>query len=129
MDPQTTQYMAYNQRRLHYNLLSWVCLVLQFSGVMIVLMTAGFQNLFPVRFLIGLGGVSSVLMAIIVWRLQRLERSYEKHLRAIEEYWREQDIRGIQCVKVTGVFSSRKLVILALLVLGFCLCSYSLGFV
>lgn len=127
MDPVTTQYTSYNQRRLHYSFLFWACAALQFSGVVLSLFFVNSQTLLRPAIMLGLIGLSCGLMAFIAFRLHRLEVHYETLLRQIEDHWRAENIAGIQRAKLTQTLSSRKLVVLALacLGLGFCVLSLS----
>jgi len=118
VDPLTAQYTAYNQRRLHYSLLFWACLSLQFSGILLTLLIGFRQEIIFLPILFGLLGISSFVMAFIAWRLHGLEIHYENCLRNIENSWLEQKVSGIQKANITGKISSRKLVIFALLCLA-----------
>ena len=115
MEPLTTQYVSYNQRRLHYSLLFWACLALHFSATLIVVFFLDNQTVFKASTLLGLVSLSSFLMAFIAYRLHRLEVHYENLLRKIEEHWTSQNIGGIQQADITGKVSSRKLVVLAMI--------------
>jgi len=118
MDPLSTQYSNYNQRRLHYSLLFWACVALQFSGVVLSILFLSNENIVgPNLILLGIG-FSCGLMAYIAARLHRLEVHYEILLRRIEEHWQSQNITGIQCAEITQKISSRKLVILTLACMG-----------
>lgn len=125
MDPLSVQYQAYNQRRLHYSLLFWACLALYFSALFIgVVFTPRYSGFGPTSFF-GLIGMASILMAVISWRLHRLEILYEIHLRNIEDTWNSQGLSGIQSADITGKFSSRRLVVLVLAIIALgstCLC-------
>jgi len=122
MEPLAVQYTAYNQRRLHYSLLFWVCLALEFSAILLTLLFGFHQDVLADNILFGLLGISCFLMAFIAWRLHGLEMHYEILLRNIEEDWIEQKVGGIVKANITGRLSSRKIVILALacLAVGFC---------
>lgn len=111
-DPLSVQYAAFNQRRLHYSLLFWSCLALEFSGAAILLILQ-----VPEKLLI-LGGISCLLMAFIAHRLYRQEEHYTQSLRNIDAAWAKSGISAIQSDLPISRFGSRRLVILALAGLG-----------
>lgn len=116
-DPLFVQYEAFNRRRLHYSLLFWTSLALEFSGVAVLLVTkAG-------SVVLTLGAISCLLMAFIAHRLLRQEEFYTQSLRNIDAHWVETGIVGIQKDLPVQRFGSRKLVILALIGLGIFLLS------
>lgn len=127
MEPLSVQYTAYNQRRLHYSLLFWACLALQFMGILLVLFFGHHQKYLNPSALFGCVGVSSFLMAFIGWRLHGSEVHYENLLRNIENQWMEQNVAGIQKANVTGKSSSRKAIILVLACLAIVFCGLSLA--
>ena len=118
MEHLTTQYTSYNQRRLHYSTLFWACLALHFSGILVALLFSNHQTTFTKPILFGLIGLASFLMSFIAFRLHHLEAHYETLLRKIEDHWINQNIDGVQRADVTGKYSSRKLVILALFIVA-----------
>ena len=111
-DPLSVQYSAFNQRRLHYNVLFWLSLALEFTGVAFLYLLNADDEL------ITLGALSCFLMAFIAFRLLRQESYYTQALRNIDASWIEAGLKGIQTDLPEGRFGSRKLVICALIGLG-----------
>ena len=111
-DPLSVQYSAFNQRRLHYNVLFWLSLALEFTGVTFLYLLNANDELFT------LGALSCFLMAFIAFRLLRQESYYTQALRNIDASWIEAGLKGIQTDLPEGRFGSRKLVICALIGLG-----------
>ncbi len=107
-DPLAVQYDAFNRRRLHYSLLFWSSLALQFSGVAILLLIDA-----PTEIHI-LGAISCLLMAFVAHRLHRQEEYYTQALRNIDASWVDAGVTGIQPDLPVSRFGSRKLVICAL---------------
>lgn len=115
MDPLTVQYQCYNQRRIHYSWLFWACLALHIVGCGFVLIVGDRISFLPLKLWIYAITGASFLMALIAWRLHRQEIHYERLLRNIEEQWLSAGVTGIQKAGVTTAFSSRKAVILAMI--------------
>ena len=110
----TTQYKVYNDRRLHFARMFWQNIALHIIGVMTIFL---FWELSPGQLsniLILCIGPASILMAFIAWRLQKLERAYENHLKEIENYWARESVAGIQSAALSGRLGARILVVLIL---------------
>lgn len=87
--PHCTQYEAFNRRRLHYSLLFWSSLALEFSGVAILLILDVRSDILI------LGALSCFLMGFIAYRLHVQEEFYGQALRNIDEHWKAEGIKGI----------------------------------
>ncbi len=113
-DPVTNQYQCFNQRRLHYSWLFWASIALYLMGTGLCFLIMGTYIAFNSDILKMLAG-GGVFLSLIIWRIHGQELYYERLMRNIEDHWAHSGITGVQQARLSGNMSSRKLVILTVL--------------
>jgi hypothetical protein len=120
LDAQLVQYQVLGERRLYFERMFWQSTAFMISILLVLVACAHNLDVNLIPWLILGAGVSTMQMAVVIWRLRVTEAHYEGLMHQIELRLIEAGNSNVLISKRAGGFiSARTMTVITLALLGF----------